>query len=207
MSDAVGVEGWTVVHRARQRHYDGKFYGQFFGARQNQHTKNTEWLVATMHPGRSADNGFRGGEWNTSQRFDSPLSTHNADDALKRHVEKSYETFVWERIFEQRVGEAIDRYLAGPEVAGAPKLSAGWQRSGAGGAVPVGSHTVHLPLHEAKYYLLHFLHSIQLGAMAHLTQGVTLDRHEAVELASKATGPVRFEYGYNTYWLTAEVTG
>ena len=90
-STTLGAEGWTVVHSARQRHYDGKFYGQFLGARKNDYTGNTEWIVATMEPGQSVGDGFRGGEWNTSQRFDGPRSTHNADDALNRYVEKSFD--------------------------------------------------------------------------------------------------------------------
>ncbi|MDX3020003.1 hypothetical protein [Streptomyces acidiscabies] len=150
------------------------------------------------------DNGLRDGEWNTSRRFDGPRSTDNADDALTRYVEKSYETFVRDRIFEQRTGEAIDRYWAGPETDGVPKLSAGWQQSAANGGMPVDSRTVHLPFHQAKYYLLHFLRATQLGGKAHLARGITLDRHQAVERATAATGPVRFEYGYNTYWLAAD---
>ncbi|MGW3273609.1 hypothetical protein ACWDFH_19365 [Streptomyces kronopolitis] len=204
MNTTVGPEGWATVHSARQKHYDGKFYGQFLGARKNRYTENTEWIVATMYPGRSMDDGFRGGEWNTSQRFDGPRSTDNADDALKRYVEKSYETFVWNRTFEQDTGEAIDRYLAGPEAAGAPKLSAGWHLTDPGHLNQYGGHTIDLPLHEARYKLLQFLRRTKLSAMAHLSKGVTLDRHQAVELATAATGPLRFEYGYHTYWLAAE---
>lgn len=201
----VGVEGWTVVHWARQRHYNDQYYGQFLGARVNTYTGVTEWLVATLYPGSSAKDGMRFGEWMTSQRFAGPRSTDNADDALTRYVEKAHETFVWDRIFEQRAGEAIDRYLAGPETHGAPRMAAGWQRSDPGPSAPFGSATIYLPLHEAKYYLLEFLRSTQLSAMAHLTEGVTLDRHQAVELVRQADKPVRFDYGYNTYWLAAEV--
>lgn len=204
MSETLGPEGWTVVHRARQKRYDDRYYGQFLGARKNRYTENTEWIVAIMHPGRSMDDGIIGGEWNTSQRFDGPRSTDNADDALKRYVEKSYETYVWDRIFEQDSGEAIDRYLAGPEVDGAPRLSAGWHLTDPGHLNQYGAHTIGLPLHEAKYTLLHFLRRTQLSAMAHLTEGVTLDRHQAVDLVTKATGPLRFEYGYHTYWLAKE---
>lgn len=201
----IGTEGWTVVHYARQRHYDDRYYGQFLGARKNRYTKNTEWIVATLHPGQSMNDGLISGEWNTSQRFAGPRSTDNADAALEAYVKTSHETFVWYRIFEQHTGAAIDRYLAGPEVPGAPKLAAGWQQTSTNGGVPVGSATVYFPLHEAKYHLLHFLRFTQLSAMAHLTEGVTLDRHQAVELVTAATGPVRFEYGYNTYWLAGEV--
>ncbi|WP_327357749.1 hypothetical protein [Streptomyces sp. NBC_01304] len=34
MKNTLGPEGWTVVHRTRQRHYDGRFYGQFLGVRE-----------------------------------------------------------------------------------------------------------------------------------------------------------------------------
>ncbi|MFF1693069.1 hypothetical protein ACFVXC_05505 [Streptomyces sp. NPDC058257] len=208
MSTTVGAEGWTLVHQARQKHYDDRYYGQFLGTRKTGTLTPdaTEWIVGRLFDGKSPDDGFRDGEWAYSKRFQSTQSTDNADRALKAYVEMSYDTFVWDRVFEQRVGEAIDRHLAGPEVPGAPKLSAGWYRSDPGPSVPIGSHTIHLPFHEAKYELLQHLRRTELGAMAHLTRGVTLDRHEAVELASQAKGPIRFEYGYNTYWLVADVS-
>ncbi|WNI17678.1 hypothetical protein [Actinacidiphila sp. ITFR-21] len=203
MSETVGAEGWTIVHQARQKHYDDRFYGQFLGTREGR-IGGAEWVVGRLYNGKSADDGFRDGEWAYSRRFQSPNSTDSADAALKAYVEMSYDTFVWDRIFEQRAGEAIDRHLAGPEVDGAPKLSAGWSESDAGHRVPAAGSTISLPFHEAKYYLLQFLRSTELGAKAHLTRGITLDRHQAVDLVTKATGPVRFEYGYNTYWLAAE---
>ncbi|AZM47854.1 hypothetical protein DMB38_20515 [Streptomyces sp. WAC 06738] len=200
----VGAEGWTIVDLARQKHYDDRYYGQFLGAREHGPSGGMEWVVGRLFVGKSRDDVFRDGEWAYSKRFAGPRSTDSADAALEAYVKMSHETFVWDRIFEQRTGEVIDRYLAGPEVADAPKLSAGWQQSSANGGMPVGSHTVYLPFHQAKYYLLHFLRATQLSAMQHLTQGITLDRHQAVDLVTKATGPVRFEYGYHTYWLAAE---
>ncbi|MFV0135562.1 hypothetical protein ACLGIH_20460 [Streptomyces sp. HMX87] len=204
IGDIVGGEGWTIVHLARQKHYDDRYYGQFLGAREHAPSGSTEWIVGRLYPGKSLDDGFVHGEWAYSKRFAERRATDNADAALKAYIEMSHATFVWSRVFEQETGQAIDRHLAGPEVAGAPKLSAGWQRSDPGPSVPHGSHTIYLPFHEAKYYLLHFLRDTQLSAMAHLTQGVTLDRHQAVDLVVNAIGPVRFDYGYNTYWLAAE---
>ncbi|MFJ4686525.1 hypothetical protein [Streptomyces sp. NPDC088789] len=195
----VGIEGWTIVHQARQKHYDDRFYGQFLGTREDG-----RWIVGRMWSGESMDDGFHDGGWDWSKRFAGNPSTDNADAALKAYVEMSYDTFVWDRVFEQRVGEAIDRHWSGPEVPDAPKLAAGWQESDAGHRNPARGHTILLPFHEAKYTLLHFLRSTELGAKAHLTRGVTIDRHQAVELVREATGPVRFEYGYNTYWLAAE---
>ncbi|MCZ0996426.1 hypothetical protein O1L44_30230 [Streptomyces noursei] len=196
--------GWTIVHQARQKHYDDRYYGQFLGTRKGK-TGTAEWIVGRMYPGKSKDDGFRDGEWAYSKHFDGPRSTDNADAALKAYVEMSHKTFVWDRIFEQRVGEAIDRHWSGPEAPDAPKLATGWQESDAGHRNPARGHTILLPFHEAKYYLLHFLRSTELGAKAHLTKGVTIDRHQAVKLVTAATGPIRFEYGYNTYWLAAEV--
>ncbi|WP_030660799.1 hypothetical protein [Streptomyces rimosus] len=203
VGDTIGVEGWTVVHQARQKHYDDRYYGQFLGTRKNDHTGTTEWIVGRMYPGQSMNDGFICGAWDYSKRFASPRSTDNADAALKAYVEMSHDTFVWDRIFEQCVGEAIDRHLAGPEIPGAPHLAAGWRESDAGHRNPGGGHTILLPFHEAKYALLGFLRRTELNAKAHLTRGVTVDRHGAVELVIQATGPIRFEYGYNTYWLDA----
>jgi hypothetical protein len=203
MNEKVGVEGWEIVHQARQKHYDDRFYGQFLGVREGRDGVDN-WYVGRMYNGKTVDDGFRDGEWAHGTRFEGPKGTDNADEALKKYVEMSYETYVWDRIFEQRVGEAIDRHWAGPEVAGAPKLAAGWQESDAGHRAPVGSHTTPLPFHQAKYYLLHFLRSTEMGAKQHLTRGITVDRHGAVELVREASGPVRFEYGYNTYWLAGE---
>jgi hypothetical protein len=206
IGDVVGTEGWRIVHIAYQRHYDDRYYGQFLGARKNDVTGNGEWIVARLYPGEHRDAGFVYGEWDSSysKRYAGPRSTDNADAAMKTYIELSHETFVWDRIFEQRTGEAIDRYWAGSEVPAAPKMSAGWQQSSANGGMPVGSGTVSLPFHQAKYCLLHFLRSTQLSAKAHLTEGITLDRHQAVECVINTTKPVRFEYGYNTYWLASE---
>ncbi|MFC4498467.1 MULTISPECIES: hypothetical protein [Streptomyces] len=199
----VGAEGWTVVDVARQRHYDDRYYGQFLGTRTGP-TGHAEWMVGRLFDGKTIDDGFREGEWAYSKRFATDKGTDNADRALKAYVEMAYSTFVWDRIFEQRVGEVIDQHWAGPEVPGAPKLAAGWQESDAGHRNPARGHTILLPFHEAKYKLLHFLRSTELGAKAHLTRGVTIDRHQAVELVREATGALRFEYGYNTYWLAAD---
>ncbi|MGW3153778.1 hypothetical protein [Streptomyces sp. NPDC001089] len=199
----VGAEGWTVVHEARQKHYNDRFYGQFLGTRTGP-TGRTEWIVGRQHVGRSMEDGLCDGGWAWSRRFAEDRSTDTADAALKAYVDDAQDTFVWDRIFEQRIGEAIDRHWAGAETAGAPKLSAGWHRTDPGPSQRYGSHTIFLPLHEARYQLLQMLRSTELNAMAHLTEGVTLDRHQAVETVTQATRPVRFEYGYNTYWLTAE---
>ncbi|MDX3020002.1 hypothetical protein [Streptomyces acidiscabies] len=51
----VGVEGWTVVHSARQQHYDDRYYGQFLGTRQGS-TGIAEWIVARR---------TRAGAWTT----------------------------------------------------------------------------------------------------------------------------------------------
>lgn len=206
MNGTLEAEGWTIVHQARQRHDDGVYYGQFLGARNNPET--TEWLVATMHPGRGMDDGFIDGRWKDSQSFAGPRSADNADDALELYVETAgVETFVWSGFLKQYTGAAIDWYLAGPEVVGAPRLSAGWQESDAGPGVPCGGHTICLPFHRAKFELLQYLRRTKLNAMPPLTPSVTIDRHQAVQLAVEATGPVRFEYGYNTYWLAAEAIG
>lgn len=200
MTETVGTEGWTIVHKARKKHYDNRFYGQFLGTRED----DGRWIVGRMWSGDSMDDGFHDGGWDWSKRFAGNPSTDNADAALKSYVEMSYDTFVWDRVFEQRTGEAIDRHLAGAEVVGAPKLSAGWFRTDPGHLNRYGSHTIFLPFHEAKYELLQHLRRTELNAMAHLTKGITVDRHGAVELVTAATGPIRFEYGYNTYWLAAE---
>ncbi|MEW1922202.1 hypothetical protein [Streptomyces sp. NPDC088360] len=194
----IGIEGWTIVHQARQKHYDDMFYGQFLATREDG-----RWMVGRMFAGESMDDGFRAGEWAFSQRFAGPRSTDNADVALEAYVGMSHVTYVWDRVFEQRVGEAIDQFWAGPEVPNLPKIAAGWQESDAGHRNPARGHTIPLPFHEAKYQLLQYLRRTELGAKAHLTRGVTIDRHQAVELVREATRPVRFEYGYNTYWLAS----
>ncbi|MFD4949178.1 hypothetical protein ACFWNT_43505 [Streptomyces sp. NPDC058409] len=200
-----GVEGWTIVHSTRQRHHDDRFYGQFLGSRKHDVTGNTEWIVGRMYPGVSKDDEFIFGEWDYSKHFAGPRSTDNADNALKAYVEMSHDTFVWDRIFDQRVGETIDRHLAGPEVPGASKLAAGWMETEvAGHLIPAAGGTILLPFHEARYELLQYLRRTELSAKAHLTRGITVDRHSAVELVVQAAGPIRFEYGYNTYWLAAD---
>ncbi|MEV8601863.1 hypothetical protein AB0465_18515 [Streptomyces griseoviridis] len=203
MGITVGGEGWTVVQLDRQKHYDDRFYGQFLGTREGRDGA-AEWIVGRLFDGKSADDGFRDGEWAYSKRFAGNPTADNADAALKAYVEMAYDTFVWDRIFEQRVGEAIDRFWAGPEVPGAPKLAAGWQESDAGHRNPGRGHTILLPVHEAKYSLLHFLRSTELNAKAYLMKEISIARHQAVELVREATGPIRFEYGYNTYWLAAD---
>ncbi|UXX93945.1 hypothetical protein N7U49_21285 [Streptomyces sp. AD2-2] len=115
LGKTVGIEGWTIVHSARQKHYDDRFYGQFLGIREDG-----RWIVGRMWSGESMDDGFHDGGWDWSKRFAGNSSTGNADAALKAYVEMSYDTYVWDRVFEQRVGEAIDRHWAGPEVPGAP---------------------------------------------------------------------------------------
>ncbi|MFD7661294.1 hypothetical protein [Streptomyces sp. NPDC059788] len=197
MSKTVGAEGWTVVHQARQKHYDDRYYGQFLGTR-----KDGRWIVGRMWSGRSMDDGFHDGGWDWSKRFAEPSSTDAADAALKSYVEMSHETFVWNRVFEQRVGEAIDAYWAGPEVPGAPRLSAGWCRTPDG--LPGGS-TVGLPFHEAKYRLLQYLRSTESTARADLSPR-TFNLHDAVELIRQANGPFRFQHGYNAYWLADDAS-
>ncbi|MET9656400.1 hypothetical protein [Streptomyces sp. NPDC006510] len=117
----------------------------------------------------------------------------------------SHYTFVWDHILEQRVGEVIDRHLAGPEIPGAAKLAAGWSETEvAGHPTPAAGGTILPPFHEARCELLQHLRRTELRAKAHLTWRITVDRHGAVELVVQATGPIRFKYGYNTHWLAAD---
>ncbi|MCX5103481.1 hypothetical protein [Streptomyces sp. NBC_00439] len=60
----VGVEGWTIVHSTRQRHDDGRFYGQFLGTRKSGTLTPdvAEWVVGRLYDGKSAEDGFRNGE-------------------------------------------------------------------------------------------------------------------------------------------------
>ncbi|MEU7155999.1 hypothetical protein AB0A98_06080 [Streptomyces chrestomyceticus] len=195
MSKTIGVEGWTIVHQARQKHYDDRFYGQFLGTHEDG-----RWIVGRMWSGKSMDDGFHDGGWDWSRRFAGNPSTGNADAALKAYIEMSHVTFVWDRVFERRVGEAIDRYWAGPEVPGAPKLSAGWCRTPAG--LPAGS-TIRLPFHEAKYRLLQYLRGTKSAARPGLnTRAFIL--HDTVEAIRQATGPFRIQYGHNAYWLDTD---
>ncbi|MEV7870157.1 hypothetical protein AB0P17_29620 [Streptomyces sp. NPDC088124] len=196
----IGSEGWTLVHQARQKHYDDRYYGHWLGTRDDG-----QWIIGRLYPGKSMDDGFRDGEWAYSKRFAGDPSTDNADAALTAYVEMAHNTFVWDRVFDQTVGEAIDLYWAGPEVPDAPKLAAGWagaESPNPDRVVSSAGCSIAMPLHEAKFLLLHYLRRTELAAKAHLTKGVTVDRHGAVEKVRCATGPIRFEYGYNTYWLT-----
>ncbi|MFH9731806.1 hypothetical protein [Streptomyces sp. NPDC017260] len=203
IGDTVGGEGWQIVHLARQRQHDNRYYGQFLGTRKNGHTGRTEWAVGRLFVGKSAHDGFVNGEWAYSKRFAEPRSTDNADAAMKAYVEMSHDTLVWDYIFEQRVGEAIDRHWAGPEVAGAPKMAAGWCRTPEG--LPAGT-TINLPLHEAKYHLLQYLRSTKSTARPDVNPRAFI-LHDTVELIRQTTGPFRIQYGINAYWLDQLPTG
>ncbi|MEV7902102.1 hypothetical protein [Streptomyces anulatus] len=198
------VNGWTIVTQTRQETAFDHMQGVFLA------TCGDRWVAGRQYDGKEGSTGFtEDGEWWYGSHFSAKSATENMLGALDRYSELAMKADVWTRMFTQDATQSLCRLLAGPERPDLPKLSAGWRESDPGHRNPGGGVTEPLPFHEAKYHLLWFLiWSTRLNAMDHLTEGVTIDRHQAHTLVREATGPVRFELGYNTYWLatTDEVT-
>ncbi|MFJ3270943.1 hypothetical protein [Streptomyces sp. NPDC086776] len=196
MSSTV-VNGWTIVTQTRQEVSPNHFQGVFLATGRGGH-----WVAGRHFDGKKGSTGFSEcGEWWHGSHFTLGNPTENMLAALEAYPELAMKAAVWHRLFEQTAAQTLCRFLAGPRRDDLPLLSAGWRESDAGHRLPAAGSTIALPFHEAKYQLFWYLHSTRLGAKAHLTEGVTIDRHEAYTRVRDATGPLRFELGYNTYWL------
>lgn len=188
---------FTIVHHCRRQVAENHYQGVFLAV------AGTHWVAGRMYDGARGTDGFsEEGEWWHGRHFTTGDATENMMDALKAYPELAMKADVWHRLFEQDAAESLCRFLAGPPRDDLPKLSAGWKQTEAlSGIAPAGS-TILMPFHEAKYHLFWFLiWTTRRNAMEHLTRGVTIDRHEAHQRVKDATGPIRFEFGYNTYWL------
>ncbi|MFI7083940.1 hypothetical protein ACIBUR_10070 [Streptomyces anulatus] len=194
------VQGWTIVTQTRQQVSPDHMQGVFLA------TCGERWMVGRQYDGKKGTTGFsEDGEWWHARYFDGDTGTDNLLAALDAYPDAAMKAAVWDRMFHQDATESVCRFLAGGEEAGRPKLSAGWKQTEVLSGIPVTSSTIPMPFHEAKYELLWFIiWSTRLSAKVHLTKGVTMSRHEAVTLVREATGPIRFEMGYNTYWLAQE---
>jgi hypothetical protein len=196
MHDTV-VNGWTIVTHTRRQVAENHLQGVFLA------TSGTAWVAGRQFDGKRGSSGFsEWGEWWYGRHFTGGNATENMMDALKAYPELAMKADVWHRLFEQDAAESLCRFLAGPPRPDLPKLSAGWKQTEVLSGIPVAGSTILLPFHEAKYHLFwDLIWTTRLSAMEHLTRGVTIDRHEAHQRVKDATGPIRFEFGYNTYWL------
>lgn len=194
------VNGWTIITQTRQEVSPNHFQGVFLA------TRGAHWVAGRQYDGQKGSTGFNeSGEWWHGRHFTLGNPTENMHAALDAYPDLAMKADVWDRIFAQRAAQSLCRFLAGPSRDDLPTLSAGWSRSDAGHGIPVSGTTIQLPFHEAKYELFWFLvWTTRLSAMEHLTKGVTIDRNEAYTRVREATGPLRFELGYNTYWLAAD---
>ncbi|MEV6309930.1 hypothetical protein AB0M10_15195 [Streptomyces sp. NPDC051840] len=194
------VQGWTIVTQLRKELSPDHMQGVFLA------TTGPRWIIGRQYDGPSGSSGFIDEEWWHGRYFTMGSPTENMMAALDAYPEAAMKAGVGDRMTAQDATQSLARFLAGPERPGRAHVSAGWQESDSGHRNPGGASTELLPLHEAKAELFWFLlWSTRLNAMERLTKGVTIDRQEAHSLVRGATGPIRFDFGYNTYWL-AEAT-
>jgi hypothetical protein len=190
---------WTIVHQRRQEIRAGRFEGIFLG------NDRDRWMAGRMFTGRSWHDGFSPtGEWWYSTYCDQKNATDNMRDALAAYLRLSHTTEVWDGLFEQRAGEAIDRRLASlVSLDGVHDLSAGWRVTNYRPPLaPLGGNTYLLPAREAKYELLGYMRRTEGSAgVAIVPPGTTLTLHEAYQEVIRATGPTAFELGRYTYSL------
>lgn len=189
---------WTIVHQHREQPINSDTYeGAFLGV------DGDRWMTGRMFTGHSMDDGIDAhGQWWYTRYFDDPAKpgTLHMRRALAAYIELAKKAGVWGGYpFEERAARAVDRYLAQRvPLDGVPDMQAGYYSTAT--QMPAGS-TGLLPAVEAKYELLRYLRYTQATARLDLAlPGMTLD--EAYELVINATGPVRFQLGYATYWLS-----
>ncbi|QNP74995.1 hypothetical protein IAG44_40005 [Streptomyces roseirectus] len=193
------VMQWRVVHRTRAEVQPGVFEGVFLGV------DGVRWMAGRMFTGRSMNDGFDGnGAWWYSHYYMSAerSAVRNMRGALAAYTEVAGSALVWDAAFDRSVQEAVGRYLAALiPLDGVPDMAASWERTGAASVNALGGGTYLLPAAEAKRELLGYLHRTAPDTGTHPAgQGLSLD--EAYERVIGARGPVRFEVGRNTYWLT-----
>ncbi|MFI9271936.1 hypothetical protein ACIGXM_14615 [Kitasatospora sp. NPDC052896] len=198
MQRMTAANGWKIIHQARVKDpRSGEHDGQWLGW-----DGETEWIVGRQFTGKEPDGFDRSGAWWYSHYFVGKPSDHqNRVGAVADYLEMAEKTtHVWTSIFEQRVRETIDRHLAGRvPVESTALLAAGWAEGQRAGGSALGS-TVPLKLTDAKYELLGYLRRTEHSAALSITpNSITYEQAEGLIVA--ATGPIRFEFGRNTYWL------
>ncbi|MET8983261.1 hypothetical protein ABZX85_47620 [Streptomyces sp. NPDC004539] len=160
-----------------------------------------------MYTGKSISDGFdKNGEWWYSHCFGVSGEAGfvcNMRKAVSGYMEVAREALLWDVVFEWAAGDAVDRYLVRRvPLGGVADMSAGWRRTADGPSVnALGGSTVLLPAVLAKRQLLGYLRRTAPEAGSH-PAGEGLDLDEAYEQVISTSGPVRFEMGRNTYWLT-----
>ncbi|MFE6746017.1 hypothetical protein ACFVGM_09210 [Kitasatospora purpeofusca] len=193
------ANGWQIIHQARVKDpRTGEYDGQWLGWKDD-----IKWVVGRQFRGPWTDGFDEFGGWASSHYFVDSYSEHqNRVRAVKDYLEMAERTtHVWTSVFEQQVQETIDRHLAGrgPTESSA-LLAAGWREGPRAGGSALGS-TVPLKLTDAKYALLGYLRGTQASAHLDITPH-SISYEQAEELIVGAGGPIRFEFGRNTYWLS-----
>ncbi|MFM9442563.1 hypothetical protein [Streptomyces acidiscabies] len=191
---------WKIIHRTRTEVRSGVFEGVFLGV------DGDRWIAGRMYTGKAMSDGFgENGEWWYSHSFASPnrSGVRNMRDAVASYIEMGRAALVGDVVFERSTWDTVDRYLVGQvPLDGVADMAAGWEQTGADRSVnALGGSTYLLPAALAKRQLLGYLRRTASEAGPPPTrQGLSLD--EAYERVIDADGPVRFEVGRNTYWLT-----
>lgn len=202
-SERSKVMSWTVIHQKRAETRSGEFEGIFLGV------DGSRWIAGRMYTGASLSDGFdRTGEWWYSHYFgvsDDVGFARTVREAVAGYLEMARAALLWDVVLEQNATDAVDRYLAELiPLDGVADMAAGWRRTDGGTSVnALGGTTSLLPAVVAKRQLLGFLRRTEPeseSAPSPDGQGPGLD--EAYERAIGAGGPLVFEAGRNTYWLT-----
>lgn len=147
------IQGWTIV-QSRRSQWHGEYDGVFLGERDGA------WIAGRMFIGKSMRDGFsESGEWWYATRYDWEFEheAYRAHRAVAEYIRLAKEAAdCWDGIFDQRAGEAVDRYWSKrlpPD--GVHDMSADWAHPSLTGDVLDG--TVMLPAGEAKYELLRYM--------------------------------------------------
>ncbi|WP_416968228.1 hypothetical protein [Streptomyces sp. 4F14] len=191
---------WKIIHYTRVEVRSGVFDGVFLGV------DGDRWIAGRMYTGKTMSDGFdENGEWRYSHSCTSPnrFGVRNMRDAIASYIEMGRAALVGDVVFERSTWDTVDRYLVGQvPLDGVADLAAGWERTAVGGSVnALGGSTYLLPATLAKRQLLGYLRrTVSEAGQPSTCQGLSLD--EAYEQVIGADGPVRFEVGRNTYWLT-----
>lgn len=161
-----------------------------------------------MFVGKSMHDGFsESGEWWYATYYDLPTEheASRAHDALNEYIRLAkLAGDCWNGIFDQRAGEAIDRYWARrvplDDVA---DLSSMWVRPSPTGDVLNGTYM--LPAADAKYDLLKLMRNAYAvhEAFRDSAQCKTGSKlHKAYEAAIQAAGPVKLSVDGDQFSLS-----
>ena len=205
------VQGWTIV-QARRSEWRGEYDGVFLGERDGA------WIAGRMFIGKSMRDGFgENGEWWYANYYDSEFEyeAYRAHRAVAEYIRLAKEAAdCWDGIFDQRAGEAVDRYWSKRlPLDGVHDMSADWVHPSLTGDVLGG--TVMLPAVEAKYELLRYMRSsyVVREAFRQAKQCKTGSAlHTGYQVAIAAVGPVkltvegdRFSLSYHGTYNDADV--